>query len=78
MEAQAEEHALGAQKEKKLRDRSEQYSRQLEEELAAMKVHETYFYFADACIHNDSCISVKCYLKECAFDLIEHFPVLRN
>ncbi|XP_058255087.1 serine/threonine-protein kinase MRCK alpha isoform X2 [Hemibagrus wyckioides] len=37
MEAQAEEHALGAQKEKKLRDRSEQYSRQLEEELAAMK-----------------------------------------
>ncbi|KAK3537795.1 hypothetical protein QTP70_018931 [Hemibagrus guttatus] len=37
MEAQTEENALEAQKEKKLRDRSEQYSRQLEEELAAMK-----------------------------------------
>ncbi|XP_060790417.1 serine/threonine-protein kinase MRCK alpha isoform X1 [Neoarius graeffei] len=37
METQAEEHASEAQKEKKLRDRSEQYSRQLEEELAAVK-----------------------------------------
>ncbi|XP_026790273.3 serine/threonine-protein kinase MRCK alpha isoform X5 [Pangasianodon hypophthalmus] len=37
MEAQAEERALEAQKEKKLRDRSEQYSRQLEEELTAVK-----------------------------------------
>ncbi|XP_053538438.1 serine/threonine-protein kinase MRCK alpha isoform X3 [Ictalurus punctatus] len=37
MEAQAEESASEAQKEKKLRDRSEQYSRQLEEELAAVK-----------------------------------------
>lgn len=41
MEAQAEERALEAQKEKKLRDRSEQYSRQLEEELAAVKVSNT-------------------------------------
>ncbi|TSO25170.1 Serine/threonine-protein kinase MRCK alpha [Bagarius yarrelli] len=37
MEAQAEECALNAQKEKKLRERSEQYSRQLEEELATVK-----------------------------------------
>ncbi|MCJ8736793.1 hypothetical protein PDJAM_G00016520 [Pangasius djambal] len=37
MEAQAEERALEAQKEKKLRDRSEQYGRQLEEELTAAK-----------------------------------------
>ncbi|XP_053489861.1 serine/threonine-protein kinase MRCK alpha isoform X3 [Ictalurus furcatus] len=37
MEAQAEESTSEAQKEKKLRDRSEQYSRQLEEELAAVK-----------------------------------------
>ncbi|KAM9465914.1 serine/threonine-protein kinase MRCK alpha isoform 2-T2 [Clarias gariepinus] len=37
MEAQAEERASEAAKEKKLRDRSEQYSRQLEEELTAVK-----------------------------------------
>lgn len=42
METQAEERVLEAQKEKKLRDRSEQYSRQLEEELAAVKVYKTY------------------------------------
>lgn len=41
MEAQSEEHASEAQKEKKLRDRSEQYSRQLEEELAAVKVYKS-------------------------------------
>lgn len=38
MEAQAEEWSAEAQKEKKLRERSEQYSRQLEEELEGMKV----------------------------------------
>ncbi len=38
MEAQAEEFSAEAQKEKKLRERSEQYSRQLEEELEGMKV----------------------------------------
>nr|XP_055043219.1 serine/threonine-protein kinase MRCK alpha isoform X7 [Misgurnus anguillicaudatus] len=37
LEAQVEEHAAEAQKEKKLRERSEQYSRQLEEELDGMK-----------------------------------------
>ncbi|XP_030623585.1 serine/threonine-protein kinase MRCK alpha isoform X1 [Chanos chanos] len=37
MEAQAEENAAEAQKEKKLRERSEQYSHQLEEELEGMK-----------------------------------------
>lgn len=50
MEAQAEERALEAQKEKKLRDRSEQYSRQLEEELASVKVYKTYL-IARTCIH---------------------------
>ncbi|XP_072545452.1 serine/threonine-protein kinase MRCK alpha isoform X1 [Salminus brasiliensis] len=37
VETQAEERSAEAQKEKKLRERSEQYSRQLEEELEAMK-----------------------------------------
>ncbi|XDV42807.1 hypothetical protein PO909_011405 [Leuciscus waleckii] len=37
MEAQTEEWSAEAQKEKKLRERSEQYSRQLEEELDGMK-----------------------------------------
>ncbi|XP_056112029.1 serine/threonine-protein kinase MRCK alpha isoform X4 [Rhinichthys klamathensis goyatoka] len=37
MEAQTEEWSAEAQKEKKLRERSEQYSRQLEEELEGMK-----------------------------------------
>uniref|UniRef100_A0A3B1K543 Serine/threonine-protein kinase MRCK alpha n=1 Tax=Astyanax mexicanus TaxID=7994 RepID=A0A3B1K543_ASTMX len=37
METQAEERAAEAQKEKKLRERSEQYSRQLEEELEGVK-----------------------------------------
>ncbi|MFT7813008.1 serine/threonine-protein kinase MRCK alpha-like isoform X3 [Arapaima gigas] len=37
MEAQTEEQAAEAQKEKKLRERSEQYSKQLEEELEALK-----------------------------------------
>ncbi|XP_056624631.1 serine/threonine-protein kinase MRCK alpha isoform X2 [Triplophysa dalaica] len=37
MEAQAEEWSAEAQKEKKLRERSEQYSRQLEEELEGTK-----------------------------------------
>ncbi|KAI5618978.1 serine/threonine-protein kinase MRCK alpha [Silurus asotus] len=37
MEAQAEERASEAQKEKKLKESSEKYSRQLEEELAAVK-----------------------------------------
>uniref|UniRef100_A0A8C2C6S8 non-specific serine/threonine protein kinase n=1 Tax=Cyprinus carpio TaxID=7962 RepID=A0A8C2C6S8_CYPCA len=37
MEAQAEEWSAETQKEKKLRERSEQYSRQLEEELEGMK-----------------------------------------
>ncbi|XP_051502399.1 serine/threonine-protein kinase MRCK alpha isoform X2 [Myxocyprinus asiaticus] len=37
MEAQAEEWSAEAQKEKKLRERSEQYSRQLEDELEGMK-----------------------------------------
>lgn len=38
LEAQAEEQAAEAQKEKKLRERTEQYSRQLEEDLEGMKV----------------------------------------
>lgn len=38
MEAQVEEQAAEAQKEKKLRERNEQYSRQLEEELEGLKV----------------------------------------
>lgn len=38
MEAQTEEHAAEAQKERKLRERNEQYSRQLEEELEGLKV----------------------------------------
>lgn len=38
MEVQAEEQAAEAQKEKKLRERNEQYSRQLEEELEGLKV----------------------------------------
>ncbi len=38
LEAQAEERAAEAQKERKLRERNEQYSRQLEDELEGMKV----------------------------------------
>lgn len=38
MEAQAEEQAAEAHKERKLRERNEQYSRQLEEELEGLKV----------------------------------------
>lgn len=38
MEAQAEEQTAETQKEKKLRERNEQYSRQLEEELEGLKV----------------------------------------
>lgn len=38
METQAEEQAVEAQKERKLRERNEQYSRQLEEELEGLKV----------------------------------------
>lgn len=38
LEAQAEEQAAETQKEKKLRERNEQYSRQLEEELEGLKV----------------------------------------
>lgn len=38
METQAEEQAAEAQKERKLRERNEQYSRQLEEELEGLKV----------------------------------------
>ncbi|XP_059354445.1 serine/threonine-protein kinase MRCK alpha-like isoform X1 [Carassius carassius] len=38
LEAQAEEQAAEAQKEKKLRERTEQYSRQLEEDLEGMKL----------------------------------------
>ncbi|XP_070782521.1 serine/threonine-protein kinase MRCK alpha isoform X9 [Enoplosus armatus] len=40
MEAQAEEHAAEAQKERKLRERNEQYSRQLEEELEGLKLKQ--------------------------------------
>ncbi|XP_014857381.1 PREDICTED: serine/threonine-protein kinase MRCK alpha isoform X7 [Poecilia mexicana] len=40
MEVQAEEQAAEAQKEKKLRERNEQYSRQLEEELEGLKVKQ--------------------------------------
>ncbi|CAI5683131.1 unnamed protein product [Oreochromis niloticus] len=40
MEAQVEEQAAEAQKEKKLRERNEQYSRQLEEELEGLKVKQ--------------------------------------
>lgn len=38
MEAQTEEQTAEAQKERKLRERNEQYSRQLEEELEGLKV----------------------------------------
>lgn len=38
MEAQTEEQAAETQKERKLRERNEQYSRQLEEELEGLKV----------------------------------------
>ena len=38
MEVQAEEQSGEAQKERKLRERNEQYSRQLEEELEGLKV----------------------------------------
>lgn len=38
LEAQAEEKAAETQKERKLRERNEQYSRQLEEELEGLKV----------------------------------------
>lgn len=50
MEAQAEEWSAESQKEKKLRERSEQYSRQLEEELEGMKVcahKHTFFFFPE-------------------------------
>uniref|UniRef100_A0A3B5ACR1 Serine/threonine-protein kinase MRCK alpha n=1 Tax=Stegastes partitus TaxID=144197 RepID=A0A3B5ACR1_9TELE len=40
MEAQAEEQSAETQKEKKLRERNEQYSRQLEEELEGLKVKQ--------------------------------------
>ncbi|XP_071334727.1 serine/threonine-protein kinase MRCK alpha isoform X4 [Trachinotus anak] len=40
MEAQAEEQAGEAQKERKLRERNEQYSRQLEEELEGLKLKQ--------------------------------------
>uniref|UniRef100_A0A8C5NGU1 Serine/threonine-protein kinase MRCK alpha n=1 Tax=Gouania willdenowi TaxID=441366 RepID=A0A8C5NGU1_GOUWI len=40
MEAQVEEQAAETQKEKKLRERNEQYSRQLEEELQGLKVKQ--------------------------------------
>uniref|UniRef100_A0A3P8T9D5 Serine/threonine-protein kinase MRCK alpha n=1 Tax=Amphiprion percula TaxID=161767 RepID=A0A3P8T9D5_AMPPE len=40
MDAQAEEQAAETQKEKKLRERNEQYSRQLEEELEGLKVKQ--------------------------------------
>uniref|UniRef100_A0A3Q4I0Z9 Serine/threonine-protein kinase MRCK alpha n=1 Tax=Neolamprologus brichardi TaxID=32507 RepID=A0A3Q4I0Z9_NEOBR len=40
MEAQVEEQAAEAQKEKKLRERNEQYSRQLQEELEGLKVKQ--------------------------------------
>lgn len=38
MESQAEEQSVETQKERKLRERNEQYSRQLEEELERLKV----------------------------------------
>lgn len=38
MESQAEEKSAETQKERKLRERNEQYSRQLEEELERLKV----------------------------------------
>ncbi|XP_034435771.1 serine/threonine-protein kinase MRCK alpha isoform X8 [Hippoglossus hippoglossus] len=41
MEAQAEEQSGEAQKERKLRERNEQYSRQLEEELEGLKLKQT-------------------------------------
>lgn len=48
LEAQVEENAAEAQKERKLRDRTEQYSKQLEEELDGMKVtHSSYMYEID-------------------------------
>uniref|UniRef100_A0A1A8PX82 Serine/threonine-protein kinase MRCK alpha n=7 Tax=Nothobranchius TaxID=28779 RepID=A0A1A8PX82_9TELE len=40
MEVQSEEQSAEAQKEKKLRERNEQYSRQLEEELEGLKVKQ--------------------------------------
>uniref|UniRef100_G3NLJ6 Serine/threonine-protein kinase MRCK alpha n=1 Tax=Gasterosteus aculeatus aculeatus TaxID=481459 RepID=G3NLJ6_GASAC len=40
MEVQAEEQAAEAQKERKLRERNEQYSRQLEEDLEGLKVKQ--------------------------------------
>jgi serine/threonine-protein kinase MRCK len=42
MESQSEEQTADAQKERKLRERSEQYSRLLEEELDGLKVTHTY------------------------------------
>lgn len=43
LEAQVEENTAEAQKERKLRERTEQYSKQLEEELDGMKVmHSSY------------------------------------
>ncbi|XP_053300701.1 serine/threonine-protein kinase MRCK alpha isoform X2 [Pleuronectes platessa] len=41
MEAQAEEQSVEAQKERKLRERNEQYSRQLEEELEGLKLKQS-------------------------------------
>uniref|UniRef100_UPI003AAD108E serine/threonine-protein kinase MRCK alpha isoform X9 n=1 Tax=Centroberyx gerrardi TaxID=166262 RepID=UPI003AAD108E len=41
MEAQAEEQAAESQKERKLRERNEQYSRQLEEELEGLKLKQS-------------------------------------
>uniref|UniRef100_A0A7N5ZSP8 Serine/threonine-protein kinase MRCK alpha n=1 Tax=Anabas testudineus TaxID=64144 RepID=A0A7N5ZSP8_ANATE len=41
IEAQAEEQAAETQKERKLRERNEQYSRQLEEELEGLKLKQT-------------------------------------
>lgn len=40
MEGLAEERTAETQKEKKLRERSEHYSKELEEELERMKVHD--------------------------------------
>ncbi|XP_047429682.1 serine/threonine-protein kinase MRCK alpha isoform X8 [Mugil cephalus] len=40
MEAQAEEQSVETQKEKKMRERNEQYSRQLEEELEGLKLKQ--------------------------------------
>lgn len=67
IEAQAEEHASESQKEKKLRDRSEQYSRQLEEELAAVKVCKN-------CLHILASTN-QCLLKQCSLSLISMYQM---